>query len=278
MHARQLGNVVAVDRAEIGEAHLLKQHVRQQKALDSVFTALHVTRQPAADRSGIEQARQAAFERQIALTGAHIGQRPAQRTDAFRNGHIVVIQNHDERRFAFAGVVERFERHAAGERAVADERDRRTRFVFQLFGARHAERSRNGGAGMSGIERVAPALRSFGKAADAVCLPQRIKAGVASGYQLMRIRLMPHVEHQPVLRQVEHAVHGDDELHCAEARREVSAVFLHNVDHPHTQLARQRIQSTVGQLQKILYAVDASQQRIFLFHVDFNSASVYHSG
>ena len=125
----QLPDVVAVDRSDIAEAQVLKNHAAQQPGLDGV---LHLGQKPF-DRitddghvvqefldlqlqSGVKTGRSDPIER--------FGQPAHPRT----NRHLVVIENDDEIFFQAAGVVHGLENCAAGKGAVADDGHRATPF------------------------------------------------------------------------------------------------------------------------------------------------------
>ena len=115
---------------------------------------------------------------------------------------------------------ERLERHAARERRVADDAPppcsvaapagrapspgRAPPTASRRHGPRDARRrgSRRASGNPRGRRRCAACLNSVQPAGD----------------QLVRIGLVPHVEHQLVARAIKQAVHGQDDLHRAQRR------------------------------------------------------------
>ena len=76
---------------------------------------------------------------------------------------------------------------------------------------------------MSRYVRVVHTLRGLGKARDAAELAERTEALHAAGEELVRVALMPHIEHEAVRRRVIDPVQRDSELHGAEVRRQMPA-------------------------------------------------------
>ena len=140
----------------------------------------------------------------------------AHRADIAVDRHAVVVQNHDERLAARARVVKSLVGKTAGERAVADQRQYGIILMLQRPRPRHAERDGDGVGGMSRDKGVMPALARLGKAREAAVLAQRRKLLAPAGQNFMGVALMPHVEHQPVSRRIEHAVDGYRQLDRAE--------------------------------------------------------------
>ena len=69
---------------------------------------------------------------------------------------------------------------------------------------------------MSRVEHIAVALLSLGKAAEAVELPEMVKAFPASRQYLMGIGLMSHVPDDLILRQIQRKVQRHGQLHRSE--------------------------------------------------------------
>ena len=142
-NADKLMRIMPVDRPEVGEAHFLKQLMRQQKVLDAVFEALHPFGKQPSDRPCIEQTYDAPFEAHIAAAHAHVGQLAMNGADVWGDRHIVIVQYDDKRHVRLPRIVHALERKSARHCAVSDERDCRSVLVPELHGARHAERSRD---------------------------------------------------------------------------------------------------------------------------------------
>ena len=118
---QEVRQVVSVNGADIKEAHLLKQSAARQHAarvfLGAARRAFHRARKArrqgtAHNPRGLVRARRQK-PRQIR----------AHRSDRRRDGHVVVVQNHNQARAEGAGVVHRLVCHSRAHRAVADDTD-----------------------------------------------------------------------------------------------------------------------------------------------------------
>ena len=128
-------------------------------------------------------------------------------------------------------VVQRLPGHAAGQRAVADHRDHRAgRLAAQLVRLGQAVGVGQAGRGVRVLDDVVLGLGLARVAGQAAPLPQAAELGVPPGEQLVHVGLVPGVEHDPVLRRVEHPVQRDRQLDHAEVRPEVTAVPGHHRD------------------------------------------------
>ena len=98
----------------------------------------------AADGIAVEHIAVGLFEFIIGGLRAQQAQMLAHRADVAVNGHPVVVQDDDQRLAARARVVQPLVGKAAGERAVADEREHRVILMLQGPCPRHTERNGHG--------------------------------------------------------------------------------------------------------------------------------------
>ena len=208
--------VVPVHRAEINKAHLLKQRGRQHEALDARLGA----RDRARHRRAAGDARKALLDAhlgtQIARIDAQTRQMAAESADILRNGHIVVIEHNKQRLARGACVAQRLVCHAAGQRAVADDRDHMVFLVPERARMRHAQRDRDRVRRMAGHAGVGHAFLRLHKPGKAAVLPQCIKAVTAAGQYFMHIALVAHIIDDAVARGVELPLKRHRQLHYAE--------------------------------------------------------------
>ncbi|OIQ73358.1 hypothetical protein GALL_450060 [mine drainage metagenome] len=94
-----------------------------------------------------------------------------------------------------AGVVQRLEGHAAGQRAIADDGHHPARLALALRGKRHAQRGGNGGGRVRRAEGVVRRLFPARKTRNAALLPQAAHGLAPAGEDLVRIGLMADVPH-----------------------------------------------------------------------------------
>ena len=89
---------------------------------------------------------------------------------------------------------------------------------------------------MSGNKGIVHTFMGVRETGNTIQLPQMVKLLPASGEQLVGVALMPHVEHQPVSRRIEHAVDSHRQLDRAEVRGQMPARFRHIFQQKFTQL------------------------------------------
>ena len=136
--------------------------------------------------------------------------------DIGRDGHLIVIEHHDEFGSAVSGVIHGLIAHAAGHGAVADHGNDGIILSCKVPCAGKAQGQGDGCGGMTCIEQVIFAFLSAREAADSAIGPEGIKLFAASGEQLVGIHLVPDIKDQLVLRKVQHLVEGDCHVHDAE--------------------------------------------------------------
>ena len=109
---------------------------------------------------------------------------------------------------------------------------------------------------------VVGAFNPLRKARQAAVLAQRTHAPAPPGQDLVRVGLVAHVPHQPVVRRVEHAVQRHRQLHGAQVGTEVAAGLRHAVQHIGAQLRCQRFELRPRQAAQIGRVVHALKQRV----------------
>ncbi len=138
------------------------------------------------------------------------------------NGHLVVVQDDDQRQLLVAHIVQRLEGHAACQRRIPDEGHYLLVGALQLARLRQTRRNGQRVGGMAGVVHVIGALMGLGEAGDAPVGAQGLERLPAPGEQLVGVGLMPHVEHHAVARHIEQALQGHDNVHRAERGCHVS--------------------------------------------------------
>ena len=114
---------------------------------------------------------------------------------------------------------------------------------------------------MGGAERVEFAFCAACEARQATALAQGAHAVAAARDDLVRIGLMPHIPHQPVMRRVEHGVDCHSELHDAQRCAEVAAGAGNDIDRLGPQLRRQLLELVDRQIAQIGRYPDPVEQR-----------------
>ena len=250
--------VVAVDRPDVVEAELLEQRGRHHHALGMLLEALGQLEQR---RRGAQHALADVLGGGVEVAAHQLRQVAVERAHWRADRHVVVVQDHQQLAVADAGVVERLEGHAGGQRAVADDRHRMPVLALLLGRHRHAQRRRDAGRRMGGAEGVVLALAALREARDAAELAQRRHALAPAGQDLVRIGLVAHVPHQPVVRRVEDMVQRDRELDRAEVGAQVAAGARNVVEHAGAHLGRQLPELGAVELADRRWIVKRGKQR-----------------
>ena len=120
-------------------------------------------------------------------------------------------------------MVERLERHAAGEGAVADHGNRVAMILRLAGGDRHPQSGADGGARVAGAESVIWRLDAAGEPGEAILEAQAAHHLAPASENLVRIGLVADVPDDAVFRGIEHLVQGDREFDHAEAGGEMAA-------------------------------------------------------
>ena len=117
---QQMVEIVTVHRADIEEAELLEQRSPGDQPAGVFFRPLH----PALDgaRESLGDVMGHVAQPAIALGRDQPRQVPAHRADRRGDGHVVVVEDHDQPAVQRAGVVQPLVGHPAGQRAVPDHR------------------------------------------------------------------------------------------------------------------------------------------------------------
>ena len=107
--------------------------------------------------------------------------------------------------------------------------------------------------GHKGVVRAFLRVREAGQAAAAA---QRIKPVVPAGQQFMRVALVPHVEQQRILRQVQLAVQRHRQLHHAQIGGQMPARAGDGIRQHLTDLGTKLLHLRERQLPQVGRAVD----------------------
>ncbi len=216
-------DVVPVDRTHVLDAELLEEHSGHQQLLHRLLGRLTGRHHGRAEPRARERALDIVTQPPVAAIEPDSGEVTRERTHIGSDGHLVVVQQDDEARAEMPRVIERLEGHAAGERAVADDRHDRLVPTAKVACGGEAERDRYGVARVAGVVDVVGALRPLRKAAHAPVRPQRIEAAAASGQQFVDVGLVTHVPDDLVTRAVERAMQTERQLDHAEIGGEMAS-------------------------------------------------------
>ena len=115
--------------------------------------------------------------------------------------------------------------HAAGKGTITNHCHNKPLLMMQLFGPCHANSKRKGCVAMSGNECIVHTFVRVWKSGNAVQLTKLIELSAPSCKDLMGVALMAHIEHDLILRGLQHAVQCHCKLYHAKIRRQMSTGF-----------------------------------------------------
>ena len=229
-------DVVAIDGSDVIEAHLLEQSAGQHHPLQMFLRAArklpdgrHLPQHLLAALAQMRIHAPRQRSREIIRQGAHV----------LRNRHVVVIQDDQQIRRQRAGMIEGLKGHAGGQRAIPDDRDRASILAASCGRHRHTERRADRGARVAHAEGVVLAFGSGRERGEAAILFDGVQKLAATGQHFVRIGLMTHVPHQPVIGCIEDVMQGDRQLDGAQSGGKMPAPRADALDQELPQLVRQ---------------------------------------
>ena len=251
--------VVAVDRADVVEAEVLKQRGRHHHALGMRLQAFGQLKQR---RRSFEHLLADVLGGGVKLAAHELREVAVQRAHRRADAHVVVVQDDQQLAVADAGVVQRLESHAGAHGTVADDGHGVAVFALLLGRHGHAQSGGNRGGRMRRAEGVVLAFAAPRKARQAAKLAQAVHAVAPPGQDLVRVSLVAHIPDQPVVRRVEDIVQGHGELDRAQVGAEVAAGARHAVEQIGAQLVRHAPQLWARHAPQVGGAVDGVKQLI----------------
>ena len=259
--ALQFRLVVAIHRAIVIKAHILEHGRMIHGAAHQLFAVADGDFQRRADHgNAVQEGADVLLRVKISIGGAQMVEVTCQRTDIFGNGHLVVVQDHDQV-VQMADVVHALVDHTARERTIADDGDDLARFSAQLFGPRNANGQRKSRVAMACNKGVVLALIGVGETRNAVDLTQLRKALFAAGQQFVGVALMSHIKYDLIFGRFQHPMERDRQLDCAEVRGQMTARFGNIIQQKFPNFFAECFHLSAGQLFQITGLMDLIQQR-----------------
>ena len=249
--------VMPVDGPDVVEAEFLEQRGRNHHALGLLLQPLGQLQQRG---HGAQHGLAYILGGSIKLPAHELGQITIERAHGRADAHVVIVQDDEQVGVGHTGVVQGLEGHASGHGTVADDGHGMPVFALALRGQRHAQRGRDTGARMRRAKGVVDAFSALRKARDTAQLPQRVHAVASASQDLVRVGLVAHIPHQPILGRVEHMVQRHGEFDRAQIGAEVPARLGHAFDHERTQLGGQLLEIGARQAAQVSRVIDGLQQ------------------
>ena len=215
--------------ADVLQAEVLEEALRREGVLHALLHRVQGVVDRRADAAdAVEAALDQVEDLLVARAGAQRGQVVGEAADGRHVGAAVVVDDHHQPAVAlrFAGlgdVVQRLPGHAAGQRAVADDRDDVAVLAADRVGLGQPVGVGQRGGGVGVLDDVVVGLGLARVAGQAALGAQRVEPAGAAGEHLVHVGLVAGVEDDPVARGLEDAVDRHGQLDHAEVGAEVAA-------------------------------------------------------
>ena len=175
------------------------------------------------------------------------------------DGHVVVVQNHQQIDFGDTRIVQGLKGHTGRHRTVSNDRHRTAILSLDASRLSHAQSGRDAGRRVRCAKGVKFAFIALGKTTQSTQLPERGHAVFATRQDLVRIGLVPHIPNQSVLWGVKDVVKGQRELNRSQIRAQMPACLGHTLEQKSPQLRGQRFELCATQSPHILRSIDRTQ-------------------
>ena len=241
-------HIMAIHRADVVETQLFKNRGEAGGAARLRFDLLG---QFAQGRRHLQNDLAGLAYRRIKGAAEQLAQIAVERTHRRADRHVVVVEDHQHARLADPSVVHGLVGHAGSHGAVANDGYCMAVRALVLRAHRHPQSGRDTGRRMGGAKGVVLAFTAPRETAQATLLAQGGHALAPPGQNFVRIGLVTHVPHQPVLRGVVDVVQGHGQFDSAQIGAEMPPGLGHAVEQKGPQLASQGRQLRARQAAKI---------------------------
>ena len=267
--ALQFLHIMTVHRADVLKAHILEHGGVVHGAAHQRFCAHQRLFHRRTDQwHAVQKAAHIILGIVIGRSRAQMGQIPRQRTNIFRDGHLVIVQDHKQI-IQPADVVHALVYHTASKSTIADHCHHKPGFSLDFFCPSHANGQRKRRIAMSGNKGIVHTFMGVRETGNTIQLPQMVKLLPASGEQLVSVALMPHVEYNLILRRFQYTVQRHCKLYGAKIRGQMPARFGDVFQHKMPYLRAKLLHLLCIQLFKIAGLINLVQQQRFHIHTSF---------
>ena len=175
-HLAESLDIMAVHRAQIGNAHIFKQHAGYKQLFYAVLGAFDfVYHGSAHHRDPVQSVCHALFQVVVAAACAQAVQVAGHAPYIFRNRHLIVIQHNDKILLHPGGIVQSLVRHAAGKGPVSNDGYHTVVLPPDIAPQGNAQSSGYGGGAVACVKGIVGTLLSLGKSAQAPVLAELVK-------------------------------------------------------------------------------------------------------
>ena len=230
-HINQRRQIVTIDWSNRYETEVFEPRVFADTCLRDIAELVIDLGHRAATRHALRKLFRSLLELAIGLRETKSIEVRSDRALRFRDRHAIVIEHHKKLSLQRACVVEAFHRNAVDDGRITNEaHDASTvriafvkRFAIEVIAARHANSRGNRGACVANAKEVVGTFAWLRKSCHAVALAKLREQRIATREQFVRIALVPNIEEQAIVREVEDAVHRDREFNNTEVWCKMSA-------------------------------------------------------
>jgi hypothetical protein len=177
------------------------------------------------------------------------------------DGHLVVVEDHDEPGIQIPGMVQSFHGHAIEEGSVSDNRHHMMFLPQEIPGLGIAQGGGERGAAVSHVEGIEGAFGTFGISAYSPGSAKPGKTIFAIREKFIGIGLMPHIEDHAILPEVEGPKESHDELHRSQRRGQMPPVAQYRIDDGSSDILAEQGDNSRSETFHILRGMDGIQNR-----------------
>ena len=248
---------MAVHRTKVPEAQGLEKHTGGEHGLHAAFHAVDGLTDPVAQavhgfRDVVDPVPQLAGRGRGEDLAEVVGQGPHVGCDR----HLVVVQNNKDVALVHPTVVHGLVGQTTRHGTVADHGYDLVVLLELVACGGHSKCRRDRSGSMAGTKVVVLTLRALEEARQAPFLTNGVEFIFAARKDLVRISLVPRVQHDLVVRSVEDIVQSYRELHHTESGTEVSANLGNGVHEKLAHFIRHLAESRFRQFAKVLGGID----------------------
>ena len=223
-HFDQIGQIMSIYRANVFEAHLLKQRTSGQQHFGFITYMLQclISAFPN-DRYVISELLYRFLPATILLTGTKIIQMLAHCPYIGIDGHLIIIQNNNQSGMVSAGIIHGFIRQTACHGTIPNDSNHMFLTTHQVSCFCQTQCCRNRCGAVSCRKGITITFIGFWEAAETIQLTQGVKTVFSARQNLMDICLMAYIPYDFIRREVKTIFQSHRQFHHAQIRRQMTA-------------------------------------------------------
>jgi len=216
------GDVVTIDRADIGQTHVIEHRRGHQSRLDMALDPIGEIIEMMAGFCFVERPSIPSLDAIVTALGGNTAEKLPQTPDRTGNRHVVVVENDNNFLMPGPKIVEGLERKTIDDGGVTDDRNHVIVCAFFPTGDGEAFGRGKGGSTMTGfvtiVNRFGPILESAG----ITFLTKMFQR--ATGQDFVGVALVPNVEDQLIFREVKRAIQGNSQFDRSEVAGKMPSI------------------------------------------------------